>query len=49
MKLEKFHDILKPFIEALNYLPIAIEYNNKTIYTKDIAVDGKIMEVLKKI
>ena len=49
MKLEKFHDILKPFVEALNYLPVAVEYNDKVIYTKDIPVDGKILEILRKI
>lgn len=49
MKLEKYHDILKPFVSYLNYLPITIKYNNKVIYTENVLEDGRIKELLKGI
>lgn len=49
MKLEKHHDVLKPFIEYLNFLPYSVTYNNKIIYTDAIMSDGKIKDCLSKI
>lgn len=48
-KLKGFHEILKPFVEYLNYLPVAIEYSNTIIYTKDIESDPVIKQSLKRI
>ena len=49
MKLENYHSVLKPFVIALNYLPVVVEYNGKTIYTKDIPMDMYVVEKLKNI
>lgn len=49
MRLEKYHDVLKPFVKYLNYLPYSLDYNNKTIYTDMIMPDGKIIDKLNKL
>lgn len=49
LKLEGFHDYLKPFVEYLNYLPANIKYNNKIIDTKSILPDKYIEQKLKGI
>jgi hypothetical protein len=49
MRLEDFHDSLKPFVEYLNYMPTSVEYENKYIYTELIVSDEYITEILKGI
>jgi hypothetical protein len=49
LKLEEYHDCLKPFIVYLNFMPNAIEYNNKIINSNSIISDKKIENVLKGI
>jgi len=49
MKLEGFHEYLKPFVEYLNYLPETVQYSNKIINTRMIASDAFIKEKLGDI
>lgn len=49
MKLEKYHEMLKPFVEYLHYLPVTVEYNKKLIYTKNIVSDENIVKILSKL
>jgi hypothetical protein len=49
MKLEGYHQYLKPFILFLNYLTDTVEYDNKVIKTSSIPMDPIIIEELRKI
>lgn len=49
MKLDEYHDYLKPFVEYLNFMPTYIEYENKKIYSLYIQSDKVIEETLKGI
>lgn len=49
MKLENYHEILKPFILFLNYLPKHIEYGGNKISSDLISMDPIIIEKLRKI
>lgn len=49
MKLEDYHEDLKPFIEYLNYMPNYIEYNNKRIYKSNINDNLEIKKVIETI
>lgn len=49
MRLESHHHYLKPFLIFLGYLTDTVSYNNITINTKDIYMDGKIIHELRKI
>jgi hypothetical protein len=49
MKLEEYHDLLKPFVEYLNYMPKYIEYNGKVISSHNIKSDENIREILRRI
>jgi hypothetical protein len=49
LKLEEYHQYLKPFVLFLNYMPEAIDYNNQRLRTVDIPLDEKIVEELRKI
>jgi hypothetical protein len=49
MKLDDFHDYLKPFVEYLNFMPDRIEYCNKVIITSQINSDPIIVEKLGDI
>jgi hypothetical protein len=49
LKLEGFHEYLKPFLEYLNYLPETVEYNQKKLYTREIKSDLLIENILKGI
>jgi hypothetical protein len=49
MKLEDYHECLKPFIVYLNYMPIYINYDSKQIYSETIASDQHVIEILKRI
>ncbi len=51
-KLDGYHHMLKPFIVLLGRLPERIHgigADNKTIYTSDIVMDEKIVNLLRKI
>lgn len=49
LKLEGFHQYLKPFVEYLNFMPNIIQYGDKSINPKTISSDTHIQEILKKI
>lgn len=49
MKLEEYHEYLKPFVEYLNFMPDYIEYNDKIIYANKILSDPIIIEILGEI
>jgi hypothetical protein len=49
MRLEEYHDCLKPFVEYLNFMPSHIEYNNVLIKSSTIQSDVKIINALKEI
>jgi hypothetical protein len=49
MKLEEYHEHLKPFVEYLNFMPRHIEYNNKIIISSLIDSDKQIEKILKEI
>ena len=49
MKLEGFHDCLKPFVEYLNFLPEYVVYDNKMISTVKIVSDELIVKKLKEL
>lgn len=49
MKLEGFHESLKPFITYLNYLPIYVKYEGKIINAEQIKSDIYIELILKGI
>lgn len=47
-RMEELHPELKPFVLALNYLPVKICYDNKIIYTSDIPMNPEIIAELRK-
>jgi hypothetical protein len=49
MRLEGYHDCLKPFVAYLNYLPIYIRYDGKHIFSDMIDSDNNVTEILKRI
>lgn len=49
MKLEEYHDLLKPFVEYLNFMPEVIQYEDRVINRNSIVSDLQIKEVLRKI
>lgn len=49
MKLNEYHEYLKPFVDYLNFMPSYIEYENEVIYTIHISSDKLIEETLKEI
>lgn len=49
MKLDEYHEYLKPFVEYLNFMPAYIEYENERIHSKRIKSDELIEETLKGI
>ena len=52
LKLGRYLPYLKPFLVLLNYLPdkvVNIGTDGNTIYTSDIQMDARIIEVLRKI
>ena len=49
MKLEGFHEQLKPFVVFLNYMPEIIEYDDHTIKADSIISDCIIEDKLKRI
>lgn len=49
MKLEGFHEYLKPFIQYLNYLSVFVRYEAKIVNTEKICSDSRIEQTLKGI
>lgn len=49
MKLEDYHEYLKPFVVYLNYMPEFIEYNNKKIHKSQIKDDLYISQIIQNI
>lgn len=49
MKLEEYHDSLRPFIEYLNFMPRYVQYNNKIIFKEMIQMDEYVENILKGI
>jgi hypothetical protein len=49
MRLEEYHEVLKPFVLFLNFLPEKVEYKDKVIYTVDIAMDSRVVKELREI
>ena len=49
LKLDEYHQYLKPFLIFLNYMPEVIEYSGQKISTVVIPLDKKIVEELRKI
>ena len=49
MKLQEYHDFLKPFVEYLNFMPPVIEYDDVLLHKDNITSDVGIVEKLKEI
>lgn len=49
LKLEGYHDCLKPFVEYLNFLPERVVYNSKIIETNKVVSDETVIEKLKEL
>jgi hypothetical protein len=49
MKLDEYHEFLKPFVVYLNYMPQYIEYDGKIIISSNIDIDKNIEEMLRRI
>ena len=49
MKLDEYHEYLKPFVEYLNFMPSYVEYENERIHSRHIKSDLMIEETLKGI
>jgi len=49
MKLEEYHEYLKPFVEYLNFMPMEIIYEDRRIGKDNIVSDSLIEEKLKGI
>ena len=49
MKLQEYHEYLKPFVEYLNFMPNIIKYEDVALHKDNIASDEAIIEKLKGI
>jgi hypothetical protein len=49
MKLEEYHEYLKPFVEYLNFMPKVVVYEDRIIHRDSIVSDQIITEILRKI
>lgn len=49
MRLEEYHDLLKPFVEYLNFMPEVVVYEDRNISKHNIISDKYIQEILKEI
>lgn len=49
MKLEDYHELIKPFVEFLNFLPENIEYNGMIINSSSINSNVEINKILREI
>ena len=51
-RLNGYYDILKPFIVLLGYMPERVEgigNKNETMFSSDIEMDDKVVQVLRDI
>jgi len=49
MKLQEFHEYLKPFVVYLNYMPSIVMYEDLQIHTDSIVSDQGILDTLIRI
>ena len=49
LKLEPYYSYLKPFLVLLNYMPDKVDVSGRIIYSSDILMDQKIIDVLRNI
>ena len=49
LKLEGFHEYLKPFIDYLNYTAELVEYDGKIVHSDRLRSDPLIENALKKL
>jgi hypothetical protein len=49
MKLNEYHEFLRPFVEYLNYMPSVIRYDDIEMNKDSIVPDAHILKVLKGI
>jgi len=49
MKLQEYHEYLKPFVEYLNFMPSVIRYDDVVLHKDNIVSDDYIVEKLKEI
>jgi hypothetical protein len=49
MKLQEYHEYLKPFVEYLNFMPSIIKYEDVMLHADNISSDKGIIEKLKEI
>lgn len=49
MKLQEYHEYLKPFVEYLNFMPILVVYDDTVINKDSIDSDARIEEILREI
>lgn len=49
LKMEGLHEYLKPFLVMLGHMREEIEYDEKIIFSSDIALEENIVETLRKI
>lgn len=48
-KLKDYHDVLKPFLVMLNYMPEVIDLGKIKVRSTDIVMDSNIVSELRKI
>lgn len=48
-KLEEYHDMLTPFLMYLGYLPQIVELDGNIILTKDIIINGGVVQALRTL
>lgn len=49
MRLQEYHEYLRPFVEYLNFMPNIIKYEDVVLHKDNIASDEAITEKLKGI
>lgn len=49
MKLQEYHEYLKPFVEYLNFMPQIIKYEDVMLHRDNISSDEGIITKLKEI
>lgn len=49
MKLQEYHEYLKPFVEYLNFMPPVIKYEDVLLHKDNIDADEGIAIKLKEI